>query len=177
MYIVCTIYIYIYTQTYTNLYTRIYRYIYRYRYVYTPKKPKRSRDMGCGGRRPRRAGEEEKEEDTGPGQRPGTKEDSHTTSHAHTNTEHDFPARGIHKGLTPPTSDIHTLLYMPGAVTMPRGLPHACAFTEPAHILFHHLRNGLSFTGAYLFIQAQTCMHTYMHTHECTRTHVHASIH
>ena len=119
---------------------------------------------------------EEEDEDTGPGQRPGTKEDSHTTSHAHTNTEHDFPARGIHKGLTPPTSDIHTLLYMPGAVTMPRGLPHACAFTEPAHILFHHLRNGLSFTGAYLFIQAQTCMHTYMHTHECTRTHVHASI-
>jgi len=123
--------------------------------------------MGCGGRRPRRAGEEEKEEDTGPGQRPGTKEDSHTTSHAHTNTEHDFPARGIHKGLTPPTSDIHTLLCMPGAVTMPRGLPHACAFTEPAHILFHHLRNGLSFTGAY----------SYKHKHACTRTCTHMNAH
>ena len=33
-----------------------------------------------------------------------------------TNTEHDFPARGIHKGLTPPTSDIHT--HMPGTVTV-----------------------------------------------------------
>ena len=55
---------------------------------------------------------EEEDEDTGPGQRPGTKEDSHTTSHAHTNTEHDFPARGIHKGLTPPTSDIHTHIYI-----------------------------------------------------------------
>ena len=168
------IYIYIFIQTYTNLYTRIYRYIYRYRYIciYTQE----AQEVTGHGMRWEEEKEEE-DEDTGPGQRPGTKEDSHTTSHAHTNTEHNFPARGIHKGLTPPTSDIHTLLYMPGAVTMPRGLPHACAFTEPAHILFHHLRNGLSFTGAYLFIQAQTCMHTYMHTHECTRTHVHASIH
>jgi hypothetical protein len=56
---------------------------------------------------------------------------------------------------------------MPGAVTMPRGLPHACAFTEPAHILFHHLRNGLSFTGAY----------SYKHKHACTRTCTHMNAH
>jgi len=56
--------------------------------------------------------QQEQENDTVVPQGPGTRQHraqlrTHVTDD--TNTEHDFPVGGIHKGLDPPTSDLHTL--------------------------------------------------------------------
>ena len=92
------------------IHTCIYTYIFTYIFTYTEEAQGAhgTRDTGHGGATARRAGEEEKEEDTGPGQRPGTREDSQTALHArHPRHEHRtrLPGKGqLGRPSHPPSS-------------------------------------------------------------------------
>ena len=103
---------YIHTDLHTSiaLYICIRMYIYTCIFKYTEEAQggHGTRDTGHGGATARRAGEEEKEEDTGPGQRPGTREDSQTALHArHPRHEHRtrLPGKGqLGRPSHPPSS-------------------------------------------------------------------------